>query len=168
MIILSLITLASTYVLYNIDSHNIIYNAIERKWKKWKRMKNFLSNHHNNFTDLYKAAFDLILKAIYISLIQTMNNSVIKIDKNTYQISYVINGNLYKMISIPKKGPTSIIEIRDENDIDITEHILPYYGPCNDWHCISFIPQFFKCKKMIFELDSCTKEFNELDYIDLL
>ena len=167
MIILTLITLASTYVLYNVDAHNIIYNTADRKWKKWKRMKSFLSNHHNTITELYKAAFELIIKAIYISFIQTVNKSVVKIDKNTYQISYVINGNLYRMILIPKKGPTSIIQIRDEFDIDITERILPYYGPCHDWHSISFIPQFFKHKRMVFELDSGTKEFDELDYIDI-
>jgi hypothetical protein len=72
------------------------------------------------------------------------------------------------MIVIPKKGPSPIIQVLNQDDIDITDYVMPYYGPNYDWHSINFIPQFFRCKEMVFEMDDGTEKiFGELDYINL-
>jgi hypothetical protein len=164
-----IITFAITSVfLYKMDIHNKLYSTCDRKYKKWKKITNLVSTTHKSQLSIYSVSIQMIFKALYLSFIQYLNNSVKRIDKNTYEVEYVINGKLYKMIVIPKKGPMSFIEIRDENDIDMTEFILPYYGPNYDWHSIGIIPQFFKCKKLTFEMDDGTqKVFEELDYIEL-
>ena len=169
MLFLFLLVLPTTYIMYKIQAQNIIYNSIIYKYKKWKKLKNLVSSHHKDLVDIYLISFKMILQALYISLLQYFNDSVKKLDKNTYQIEYIINGKLYKMICIPKKGPCPILQIRDENENDITEEILPYYGPNYDWYSISFIPQFFKCKKLIFELDNGEQKiFDEIEYINLV
>ena len=169
MLFLFLLVLPTTYIMYKIQAQNIIYNSITRKYKKWRKLKNLVSSQHKDLVDIYSISFKMILQALYISLLQYFNDSVKKLDKNTYQIEYVVSGKLYKMICIPKKGPCPILQIRDENENDITEEILPYYGPNYDWYSISFIPQFFKCKKLIFELDNGEQKiFDELEYINLV
>ena len=110
----------------------------------------------------------MIFQALYLSLIQYLNNSVKKLDKNTFLVEYIIKGKVYKMIVIPTKGPSSIIQIRNQDEKDITDHILPYFGPNYDWHRINIIPQFFTCERMTFELDDgAQKIFNELEYINI-
>jgi len=160
-----IITIAITSAfLYKMDIHN----TCDRKYKKWKKITSLVSTTHKSQISIYYVSIQMIFKALYLSFIQYLNNSVKRIDKNTYEVEYVINEKLYKMIVIPKKGPISFIEIRDENDIDMTEFILPYYGPNYDWHSIGIIPQFFKCKKLTFEMDDGTQKiFDELDYIQI-
>lgn len=162
------LTLCTSYFIYKTDTHNIIYNAVKRKYKKWKKINSLVSSRHEKLSDIYYISIKMILQAIYLSFIQYLNNSVRKLDKNIYEVSYIIGGKTYKMVSIPKKGPCPIMQIRDENNDDLTEYILPYYGPNYDWHSVSFIPQFFQCKKLIFEMDDGNQKiFNELDYIKL-
>jgi hypothetical protein len=79
-----------------------------------------------------------------------------------------IKGKVYKMVVLPTRGPSPIIQIRNQDEKDITDDILPYFGPNYDWHRVSIIPQFFMCEKMTFELEDGTQKiFNELDYINI-
>jgi hypothetical protein len=171
MITFAFITITSftvSYLFYKIDAHNIIYNSIDRKYRKWKKLNRLISSQHKTTFSVYSVSLEMVLKTLYISFLQYMNTSVTKLDKNTYEIDYVVGGKLYRMIAIPKKGPCPILQIRDEYDNDITNRILPYYGPNYDWYSISFIPQFFKCKIMVFAMqDGQEKIFNEHDYIIL-
>ena len=97
-----------------------------------------------------------------------MNTSVRKLDKKTYEISYVIDRKLYKMIVTPKRGPAPIIQVSDENSTDITDYILPYMGPEYDWHGKLFTPKFFQRKSLTFELmngeEFTYEESNHVDY----
>ena len=163
-----IISFASLYFLYKCDAHNIVYNTIERKYNKWKQLKNIISTRLTDTITIYSTTFKIIFEALYINLLQAVNKSILRLDKNTYQVTYVLGGKLHKMIVMPKKGPPPIIQIRNENDKDVTETIIPYCGPNYDWHSVSIIPQFFGCKRLIFELsDGTQKIFEELDYIEL-
>ena len=94
----------------------------------------------------------MLLQSFYQNLVQYLDNSLKKIGKNKYELKYVINGKLYKKIIIPERGPLPIISITNENDDDITEHILPYIGPNNNFHNENFSPNFFGYKKLLFEM----------------
>ena len=167
MFIFIIIGIFTSAFLYKIDFHNIVYNTCDRKYKKWKKITNLVGSTHESSLSIYAISIKMIIHALYLSFIQYLNNSVSKLDKNIYEVSYIIGGKKYKMITIPKKGPTPFIQIRDEHDNDITEFILPYYGPNHDWHSVSVIPQFFKRKRLIFEMeDGSQKIFEELDYIN--
>ena len=162
-----IITTSISIFMYNIDLYNIIYNSINTKYIKWKKINALVASQHNSIINIYRISIKMILQVLYISLLQYLNNTVVKLDKNTFQITYVIKGKIYKMILIPNRYPTKILDIRDEYDNDLTEDILSYYGPNYDWHNISFIPQFFNCKQLIFQLDDGTEKiFNEIDYIE--
>ena len=36
----------------------------------------------------------MVSKFFYLSFVQYMNNSLIKLDKNKYELSYIVNGKL--------------------------------------------------------------------------
>ena len=83
-----------------------------------------------------------------------MNNSIIKLDKNTYILSYILHDNEYKMVIKIARGPSPILSIKNEDNKDLTDIILPYLGPKNDWHNNKFTPKFFNCKSLSFELSN--------------
>ncbi len=106
-------------------------------------------------------ALDTSIKYLYILLQQYMNNTVKKIGKNTYELTYIINGNTYKMIVKPMRGPKPVLQITDHDSNDITDYVLPYLGPNFNWHGHKFNLDFFNKKQITFQmLDGTTKIYN--------
>ena len=99
-------------------------------------------------------SISMIIKSYYLVFTQYINNSVVKIDKNTYEVSYIINDKLYKMIIKPKRGPIPILSVINENNNNITDEILPYLGPYNNWLNIKYTPNSFNYNLLKFELSS--------------
>ena len=147
---------------------NKIYDFLIIKYNKWISLNNLVSSQHNSKIMIKIISLQMIFKSLYLSFIQYMNNSIIKIDKNSYELSYIVNGKLYKMIIKPIRGPIPILCVKNENNIDITEQILPYLGPNNDWHGKKYYPDFFKHKILNIELlDGSKKTFNHSDTITI-
>ena len=94
-----------------------------------------------------------------------MDNTVKKLNTKTYEISYIIQGKIYKMVVTPIRGPTPVLQIRDETDEDITDKVLPYLGPRHDWHGSKFTADIFGCKKMTFELADGTDKLFETNNV---
>ena len=84
-----------------------------------------------------------------------MNNTVKKIGNNTYAVNYVVNGRIYTMVVVPKKGPRDILQIIDECNNDVTDIIGPYTGPNEDWHLRVYKPSFFSKKSLTFNRSNC-------------
>jgi len=85
---------------------------------------------------------------IYIRIEQFLKKNCIQITKNVYQVSYVIDNKLYKILVSPTRGPRDLNDIEiitginikdskdledlndlkdlDFNDTDITNNIIPF------------------------------------------
>ena len=155
-------------VLYRSQAHLIIKNVAVIKYNKWKRLNTLVSSTENNNIRIAFISFKMVLRAFYIGFIQYMNNSVRQIDNKTYELTYVINGKIYKMIVTPKKGPAPILQISNDLENDVTDHVLPYMGPQYDWHGSRFNPEFFTYRSLTFELADGTEHTyegnNDVDY----
>jgi hypothetical protein len=136
------------------DGHNITYKKINYTYNRLKRLKRLVSTKHSSNFMIFFVSSKMLAQSLYISIIQYLNNSVKKIDKNMYQVSYVINGKMYNMIVKPTKGPTPILQIIDNTQRDITDEILPYMGPNYDWHNTKFNPEFFGYDSLYFQLSN--------------
>lgn len=157
-----------TFILYYFDSYSIIKNTTIPYYKKYKKLNNMVRLQHSGNLKVLKMCFILFLKVLYISICQFLNKSIVVLDKNTYEISYVLNGKLYKMIVKPSLGPSKILLISDEHNNDITTEILPYLGPQYNFHGNDYSPNFFKENIMKFELSSGEqKTFIDNDIIKL-
>ena len=151
---------------YKIDGYNILKEYISIKKNKLKNLYNLVSTRHSSKFIIVFISIEMLLQAFYQSLVQYLDNSVKKIGKNKYELKYVINGKLYKKIIIPERGPLPIICITNENNVDVTEYILPYIGPNNNFHNENFNPNFFDYKILKFEMSNGTiKIFNDFEII---
>ena len=146
-------------------THLVIKNVVMKKFKKFKKLNSLVATSETeNFKIIY-VSLKLIAKASYISFIQYMNNSVTPIQGGkSYEITYVINGKMYKLIVTPTRGPAPIMQISNDNGEDVTDIVLPYMGPQYDWHYREFAPKFFGYKSLTFELaDGSEQTYEDSD-----
>ncbi len=163
----------STIAFVGLDGHKIIYNICNKKYKKFRSLNSLVATQHknkgilNNFLIIWKSLM-IIKTLMWLVFIQKINNSVVKKDNKTWIYSYVVAGKSYKKIITKSSGPSPVIMIFDENMNDVTDLILPYLGPKNDWDGHKFTPKFWNRSKLSFELATCeTIEFEKDQIIDL-
>jgi hypothetical protein len=64
------------------------------------------------------------------------------INRNTLEVSYKFRDAEYRIRSRVRRGPKAPITIL-ANGKDVTEELLPYIGPGDDFHGITYSPQDF-------------------------
>lgn len=164
--IISSVVFISIPVLIKLDFHNIIYNTIEYKYSRWKQLNTLVSAKHGKKYMIILVSIAMILKMLYLNFIQYLNNSVKKIGKNMYEVSYVVNGKFYKMIVSPTRGPAQILQVTDQDNNDVTDDILSYVGPRYDWHNTKFSPNFWGYTSLTFQMHDGNEVFiNKDDFL---
>jgi len=160
MIGLLLTVFAGIFIYY--DGLTIIKNT-HRRFKKVNKLVAY--NNNRGYLNILYISICMIIEAFYINLLQYLNKSILK-QNNKYILTYVINGKVYKMVIVIKKGPSTILLISDENNNDVTNSIIPYFGPNDNWHHSTFTPSFFHKKELTFQLyDGTEKTYNENEII---
>lgn len=150
----------------DIDGYSILNNFIKNKYNRWKRLKVLVSTQYDSNFIVTMISIKMLLQALYQSIIQYLDNSVKKIDKNKYELRYTINGKLYKMIITPVRGPIPIVSVKNEKNEDITDEVIPYLGHKNDWNGYKYYPIFFNSTELKIELiNGETKIFNNSETI---
>ena len=124
------------------------------KLEKWKKLNELVSTKYDGYFTILWVSICMITKALWINILQYLNRSITKIDKKTYELSYVLNGKLYKILINNKTGPRKVILVSDETQTDISYLITPYLGPKEDFHGSDITPKFFNRKELIFELSN--------------
>ena len=152
--ILFTLGVAAAVFMHRLDAHLVIKDAITHRYNRWTRLNDLVATTHTGKLQITWVSLQMIIRALYVSFVQYMNNTVRKLDRKTYEISYMINGKLYKMIVIPKRGPAPVLQISDDEQNDVTSQILPYMGPQYDWHGSKFKPSFFGHKSLTIELSN--------------
>ena len=139
-------------IFWRAEAHLVIKDAVAKKIRRFRSLNELVATTESNKMKIIWISLSLIIRAIYISLIQYINNSVRHLDNKTSELTYVINGKMYKMIVLPKRGPAQVLQISNDLENDVTNQILPYMGPQYDWHGNTFTPEFFGFKSLTFEL----------------
>ena len=144
------------------NTHLVIKDVAIEKFKEFRKLNSLVATSETgNFRIMY-VSLKLVAKANYIYFIQYMNNSVRPIEGgNSYEVTYVVNGKLQKLIVTPKRGPSPIMQIRNDVGEDVTNIVLPYMGPQYDWHYREFTPSFFDYKSLTFEFSDGTERTYE-------
>ena len=110
----------------------------------------------------------IFIQLFYISFIQKITKNIQKIDKNSYELSYIINNKLYKLKLKIQKGPSPILQIINNDDDDITYKILPYLGPDYNLNGIKYTPRDFDTQELTYNLiNGKTMTFKKNDIIEL-
>ena len=154
-------------VCWKIEAHVIIKKSIVSKYIKWKRLNRLVSKIETDNIRVIWISLKILIRTFYVAFIQYINNSVRKLDNKTFELTYVINGKMYKMIAIPKRGPAPILQISNDLGDDVTDLILPYMGSQYDWHGSIFKPEFFGYRSLTFELgDGSEHTYEETDKVE--
>jgi hypothetical protein len=143
---------------YLFDSITFFSEVLQKKYEK-------ISENCHNVMRLYEAILErnngekiksmficlkMILKMLHTKMILREIEAT-RIDKNSYCVTYTIGNRQYKMHTTPITGPSTVMKVTNENEDDVTDKVLPYYGPEQNWHGRKFSPSFFDCKKLVFE-----------------
>jgi len=161
---LSFLGITTVYMLFKVEANKTIYNESLNLYRRWKNLNSLVSTKHSNYFKIVVNSILILSKSLYIQTVQYMDTTVKKIDGKNYEITYLIQGKIYKMVITPIRGPAPILQVRDEKDDDITEKILPYLGPRHDWHGCKFTAKNFGFEKITFELaDGSAKVFEKND-----
>lgn len=119
---------------------------------------NSLRNKLTHYYTVLKITLQVLLQLLKITLFQYLNQNVKRIGKNEYELSYSINGQLYKMRIVPKRGMKSVLTVIDQDDEDATDNITSYLGPKEDWHHHVYTPNTLGYKRLIFILSNGEEE----------
>lgn len=137
-----------------LDGPRIVYNEVTSKYKKWKKLNALVAISNKNKLKIILISLKMILQVLYLSFLQYMNSSIRKINRNTYEISYVVSGKMYKMLVTPKRGPAPVLQVSDSGDNDVTSEILQYMGPSYNWHGNTVTPKFLGYNTLTFQLSN--------------
>jgi len=89
---------------------------------------------------------------------QKFHKNLVKVSKNRYDLRFIYGCNTYKIRirTNPCDGEDKpyIISILNENKADITDDIMPYAGPNNDFFRIPYTPTDFNCELLCFVLST--------------
>ena len=141
-----------------------INKCINLKYDQWKRLNLMVSTTYKSPITIKLMSVYMVFKFSYLQIIQYLTNSVTKVDKHHYEISYVINGRLHKMIIKPKRGPSWVKKIVDHENNDITDIIMEYHGPKQK----KLSPSFFNTQFIVIHgIDGEIITINDVEEIDL-
>jgi hypothetical protein len=143
--------------LFSLQTHLIVKNELSLKYNKWKRLNSLVSTSQKTKISIVIISFKLIFQAIWISLLQRVNKTIKKLNKNKYELTYIIEGKMYKLVVNVTRGPSPVLQIINDTNDDVTSQIMPYLGPSYNWHNTPFTPEFFGLESLTFEVADGTE-----------
>lgn len=149
---LSGLALVSSFLFFKLDTPSIISTTLIDRYQGWKSLNALVATQQSSKITVIAISISMILEALYVSFSAYLHNNVRQVSRDTYEVSYVIRGRLYKMQITPIRGPSPVIAITNQNGEDVSHKILPYYGPRYDWHNRFFTPSDFDEEELTFDL----------------
>ena len=137
-----------------LDGPKIVKNTTVAKYKKFRKINNLVSTNYKGFFTIIWISMYMIAQALWISLIQYLNSSIVHLKNGQYLVTYVIKGKTYKMVVKPVRGPRKVIIVSDNNDEDVSPLVFPFLGPEENFHGKIYTPEFFDKEELIFELSN--------------
>jgi len=124
---------------------------LRKKYSDFKDLNSLVSTQYDSKLQIFCVSLQMVLKMYWMRLLQWSNDSVKQLDNKNISVSYIINGNVYVMVTKVKKGPKNIVSVKDEKNKVLNALIFPYMGPNDDWHGAIFTPAFWKKRILTFE-----------------
>ena len=151
-ILLTVLYRENVYIMYN---KAIVYNDFRKKYNI------SLMYCIQSFFYVVK----LFIKMTFImSLQKKINEWCIKeLEPNLFEVKLYLKNKPVKVLIKVKRGPNSIMDIKDNNNEDITEIIIPYYNG----KCVDCTPDVYGYERIIVnDLDNGALIINRDDEIN--
>lgn len=145
-----------------------ITNFVLDKYEQIIQIRDLVATTNNSIFSIYYNTFLLVIYTVHQMVLQNVQQTVEKINTKTYKVRYTVENKPYTMFVKVKRGPKKIWHIYDQNNVDITDDILPYFGPAVDWHGCEYVsPELLGYEKIKFVDREITKEFHDKQIIDI-
>ena len=131
----------------------LCYQYFQMSWKK-----NYSATKSDKFKTLQLVTMEAFqLFGEYALVVLDLHRGRLKISKvstGKIDIEYPYCGRNYIFRTQIKRGPRKFLveKVTDEANNDITENIISYLGPNEDWHGHTYSVQDFGCSFMDFKL----------------
>ena len=146
---------------YKKDYYSKAYDKTLTNLEKFRNLNRSVARGGKSGAIVCCISTKIILKAFWINTIQYFTKTVTRVGRN-YHVEYVIEGRRYVMVVRPKKGPSPVLQVSNEQDEDVTEEILSFLGPEYNWHGKKLDPKFFGYETLTFEFaDGSERTFTE-------
>lgn len=121
---------------------------LQRRWREWRAFYAYVYEVHRQdhvATILHILQSACSVARIYITQ-YVFHNSTRK-GKNLYEIEYSIHCQRYRMLVRFRPGPRRIRKFTlrhdDDHEEDVTDTVMPYFGPNQDFHGTVYTPRDF-------------------------
>lgn len=132
------------------------------------QIRDLVATTNSSKLSIYYNTFLILICTIQQIAWQNINQTVDKINTKTYKVRYIVENKPYTMFVKIKRGPRKIWKIYNEDNVEITDDILPYFGPSVDWHGCEYIsPALLGHQKLKFVNDDISTEFKNKEIIDI-
>lgn len=167
----TLLTMFFTFgiLVYAFDGHNIVKEAVVTRYRRFRELNKLVETRYKTIGMILWVSCCMVAKMYWMNFLHWANNSIEHVDHKTAIISYVLNGKLYRTVVKAKRGPASVLLVTDSEQNDVSDQVLPFMGPGQNWHGQEFTPSFWKKNSLTFELASGeNKTFTEHEKIEIL
>ena len=146
----------------------IVYETVKTKYHQFREVNRLVESRYKSLATIVWVSCSMIAKMYWLNVVQWANTVIEHVDSKNIIVSYVVHGKLYKMHLKMRRGPTQVLLVTDQNGEDVTDDVLPFLGPAQDWHGKFYTPSFWKREILNFEMATgIQKIFQENEKIDL-
>lgn len=146
------------------------FTQLKRTCEKIQVMNKQLSEKNIHLFPIIKNFVCSYVKYVLTNCLQKYNLNIIKKNNKLYEIFYIIDGNTYCFKANKKKGPSDVLMIttkENEDDVDITDKVLMYMGPNQDFYGIKTTVKDLGYENITFYLSNGDEKlFKENEYIN--
>ena len=128
-----------------------------------EKINKLVATNYKGFFTIIRISLWMVVQALWISIIQYINSTIIPVKGGKYKVTYVIKGKTYTMIVKPTRGPQKILLVLDENQEDVSHLIFPYLGPEDNFHNKIYTPKFFEREELVFEFSDGSEKVFRVD-----
>jgi hypothetical protein len=122
------------------------------KYRKFRQLNRLVATKYNTVGSILLVSLNMVCKMYWLQFLQWLNSNIKHIDRKTIEITYTINGKVHALLVNVHRGPPKVIMVCDEDDEDVTDEIVKYMGPNEDWHNRKYSPDFWNKNSLTFEL----------------
>jgi len=127
------------------------------KSRKWKELKTMVSGQYSSTYDIYRVSWQMILQATYQDILSFFDNRLEKKSKKMYELTYMVEGQMYKMPIKVRRGPSKIFSAEDEHGNCILLKLKQYRSPAGTIINPLVTPKYLGYEKIILNM---TKTFS--------
>jgi hypothetical protein len=144
-----------------------LYQSGKEKVDKVRELRKLAKDNNVSIKKVILTVLSTLYSILYYSIIQKINKTVRKLDKNTYEVTYCISGKVYKFNTKARRGMSDVLQIVS-GDQDVTEEIEPFLGPKGDFHGFEYTPSGFEYSTLTFNMvDGNVITFSENEILKL-